>query len=127
MRSTFKSASDFGVLLYDGLTVHNAILRAICNASLFLQITKRPLGSSPHMFVTVIGESLESTDGGRRRREPQRFDCRRPQPRRFPPEQLAPGVPGRRRPPPGAAALRLPSSAAPPISARTVCRQAARI
>src|ERR1041384_3187406 len=89
MRSTFKSASDFGVLLYDGLTVHNAILRAICNASLFLQITKRPLGSSPHMFVTVIGESLESTDGSGRRREPQRLDRRRPQPRRLPAEQSA--------------------------------------
>src|ERR1051326_1758720 len=89
MRSTFKSASDFGVLLYDGLTVHNAILRAICNASLFLQITKRPLGSSPHMFVTVIGEPRESPEGGRRPRDPQRFDFRRPQPRRFPPEQSA--------------------------------------
>src|ERR1044072_278200 len=45
----FKSASDFGVLLYDGLTVHNAILRAICNASLFLQITKRP----PSLMATA--------------------------------------------------------------------------
>src|ERR1043166_3825208 len=92
MRSTFKSASDFGVLLYDGLTVHNAMLRAICNASLSLKITKRPLGSRSYMFVTVIGESLKSTNGGRRRREPQRFDCRRPQSRRFPAEQSAAGL-----------------------------------